>query len=61
MLGTRIRRSLWLNGEFTFRSGQVSTTYFDKYLLESDPVLLKDIAQHTGGPCAIEHRDSGGA
>ena len=29
-----------LTGEFTLRSGQVSHEYFDKYLFESDPVLL---------------------
>jgi orotate phosphoribosyltransferase len=32
-----------LHGEFTLRSGAVSSIYFDKYLLESDPVLLGDI------------------
>ena len=29
-----------LTGEFTLRSGQVSSEYFDKYLFESDPQLL---------------------
>ena len=29
-----------LAGEFTLRSGQVSTEYFDKYLFESDPAML---------------------
>ncbi|MGA9749343.1 MAG: orotate phosphoribosyltransferase [Nocardioides sp.] len=29
-----------LTGSFTLRSGQVSSEYFDKYLFESDPVLL---------------------
>ncbi len=29
-----------LHGEFTLRSGQVAGEYFDKYLFESDPVLL---------------------
>jgi orotate phosphoribosyltransferase len=29
-----------LRGTFTLRSGQVSDEYFDKYLFESDPVLL---------------------
>ncbi|MCP5094477.1 MAG: orotate phosphoribosyltransferase, partial [Chloroflexi bacterium] len=31
-------------GEFLLRSGQISNIYFDKYLFESDPVLLKEIA-----------------
>jgi orotate phosphoribosyltransferase len=33
-----------LTGEFTLRSGQVSHEYFDKYLFESDPVLLGRVA-----------------
>ena len=32
-----------LTGEFTLRSGVVSNEYFDKYLFESDPVLLREI------------------
>ena len=34
-----------LHGEFLLRSGQTSTIYFDKYLFESDPELLKEIAR----------------
>jgi orotate phosphoribosyltransferase len=30
-----------LHGRFTLRSGQVSDEYFDKYLFEADPVLLR--------------------
>jgi orotate phosphoribosyltransferase len=33
-----------LGGTFTLRSGQVSEEYFDKYLFESDPVLLQRVA-----------------
>jgi orotate phosphoribosyltransferase len=33
-----------LTGEFVLRSGVVSTEYFDKYLFESDPQLLREIA-----------------
>jgi orotate phosphoribosyltransferase len=29
-----------LTGEFTLRSGQVASEYFDKYLFETDPTLL---------------------
>ena len=32
-----------LTGEFVLRSGAVSNEYFDKYLFESDPVLLRRI------------------
>lgn len=34
-----------LSGEFTLRSGQVSDTYFDKYLFEADPLLLARVAR----------------
>ncbi|WP_232681040.1 orotate phosphoribosyltransferase [Nocardioides sp. R-C-SC26] len=34
-----------LTGEFTLRSGQVSSEYFDKYLFESDPLLLGRVAR----------------
>ncbi|MCW2842998.1 MAG: pyrE 2 [Nocardioides sp.] len=34
-----------LSGEFTLRSGQVSSEYFDKYLFESDPQLLARVAR----------------
>jgi orotate phosphoribosyltransferase len=34
-----------LTGEFTLRSGQVASEYFDKYLFESDPRLLHRVAQ----------------
>jgi orotate phosphoribosyltransferase len=33
-----------LHGEFTLRSGQVSDTYFDKYLFEAQPALLERVA-----------------
>lgn len=34
-----------LTGEFLLRSGQVSHEYFDKYLLEADPALLRELAE----------------
>ncbi len=34
-----------LTGEFTLRSGQVSSEYFDKYLFESQPALLVRVAE----------------
>jgi orotate phosphoribosyltransferase len=33
-----------LTGDFRLRSGATSSEYFDKYLFESDPVLLRAIA-----------------
>lgn len=43
-LARRIGEACRLTGEFTLRSGQVSTTYFDKYLFEADPALLRAVA-----------------
>ncbi len=34
-----------LTGEFTLRSGQQATEYFDKYLFEADPGLLLRVAR----------------
>lgn len=34
-----------LHGEFTLRSGQIATEYFDKYLFEGDPELIRKVAQ----------------
>ena len=44
-LARRLYKVAHLTGSFTLRSGATSTEYFDKYLFESDPVLLRDIAE----------------
>lgn len=44
-LAKQIKDCAQLSGTFTLRSGATSDTYFDKYLFESDPVLLKQIAE----------------
>jgi orotate phosphoribosyltransferase len=38
-----------LTGEFTLRSGQHATEYFDKYLFEADPQLLLRVARQMVG------------
>jgi orotate phosphoribosyltransferase len=38
-----------LHGRFTLRSGQISSDYFDKYLLESDPTLLRRVTDEMAG------------
>ena len=43
-IAQRINEVSRLTGTFTMRSGAVSSTYFDKYQFEADPVLLHDIA-----------------
>lgn len=45
-LAGKIFETAHLTGSFKLRSGQVSYQYFDKYLFESDPVVLKEIAEH---------------
>ncbi|MEU2258132.1 orotate phosphoribosyltransferase [Nocardia xishanensis] len=35
-----------LRGSFTLRSGATGEEYFDKYLFETDPVLLRRVAEH---------------
>jgi orotate phosphoribosyltransferase len=44
-LGADIVAAALLHGDFRLRSGQHSARYFDKYRFESDPVLLRRIAQ----------------
>src|SRR5947209_18538347 len=44
-LARRVFDTAHLTGTFTLRSGQVSNEYFDKYLFEAEPTLLRDIAE----------------
>ncbi len=43
-LAARIKRAAYLEGDFTLSSGLKSKYYLDKYLFETDPALLRDIA-----------------
>lgn len=45
-LGREIFNVSHLTGTFVLRSGKVSNEYFDKYLFESNPLLLEEIANH---------------
>ena len=45
-LAKKIYSASHLNGEFKLRSGQISNEYFDKYLFESDPSMLSEIAKY---------------
>ncbi len=45
-LARQVYRVSHITGTFTLRSGQTSNEYFDKYLFESDPALLAEIANH---------------
>ena len=44
-LARDIDRVCRLTGTFQLRSGQTATEYFDKYLFESDPQLLRRVAE----------------
>ncbi len=41
----QIRDVSYLTGEFKLRSGTISNFYFDKYRFESDPHLLRPVAE----------------
>jgi orotate phosphoribosyltransferase len=45
LLARRVYARARLTGEFVLRSGAAGNEYFDKYLFESDPVLLREIAE----------------
>jgi orotate phosphoribosyltransferase len=55
-LADRIYERARLTGEFRLRSGATSNEYFDKYLFESDPRLLREIAEELVGllPAGVE-------
>jgi orotate phosphoribosyltransferase len=42
-LAKQLRAVAYLTGEFTLRSGKISSFYWDKYRFESDPILLHAI------------------
>jgi len=45
VLAAEIDATCRLSGLFTLRSGERSNEYFDKYLFESDPTLLRHVCQ----------------
>jgi orotate phosphoribosyltransferase len=55
-LADRIYEHARLTGEFRLRSGATSNEYFDKYLFEADPRLLREIAEELAGllPAGVE-------
>jgi orotate phosphoribosyltransferase len=44
-LAGALREAAYLEGEFTLRSGRKSRYYFDKYLFETQPALLREVAK----------------
>jgi orotate phosphoribosyltransferase len=49
VLARRIYDRAHLEGEFRLRSGALSSEYFDKYLFEADPELLREVAAELVG------------
>src|SRR5437762_11030769 len=45
-LGREIVKASYLKGEFILRSGKKSDRYFDKFLFETDPALLRRLGKH---------------
>jgi orotate phosphoribosyltransferase len=45
-LGREIVKSSYLKGDFVLRSGKHSNRYFDKFLFETDPGLLRRLGKH---------------
>jgi orotate phosphoribosyltransferase len=48
-LARRVYRAAHLTGTFVLRSGATSDEYFDKYRFESDPRLLREVAEAMAG------------
>lgn len=45
-LGRDVVKASYLKGDFVLRSGKRSDRYFDKFLFETEPTLLKRLATH---------------
>ena len=45
-LGREIVKASYLKGDFVLRSGKHSNRYFDKFLFETDPALLRRVGRH---------------
>jgi orotate phosphoribosyltransferase len=45
-LGRELVRASYLKGDFVLRSGKRSNRYFDKFLFETEPTLLKRLGKH---------------
>jgi len=47
-LGRELVAASYLKGDFVLRSGKRSNRYFDKFLFETDPALLRRLGRHLG-------------
>jgi orotate phosphoribosyltransferase len=45
-LGRKLVKASYLKGDFVLRSGKRSNRYFDKFLFETEPTLLRELGKH---------------
>src|SRR4029077_8969597 len=45
-LGRKLVKASYLKGDFVLRSGKRSNRYFDKFLFETEPALLRELGRH---------------
>jgi orotate phosphoribosyltransferase len=45
-LSRKLVKASYLKGDFVLRSGKRSNRYFDKFLFETDPTLLRELGKH---------------
>jgi orotate phosphoribosyltransferase len=45
-LGRKLVKASYLKGDFVLRSGKRSNRYFDKFLFETEPALLRELGKH---------------
>jgi len=45
-LSRQLVKASYLKGDFVLRSGKRSNRYFDKFLFETDPTLLRNLGKH---------------
>lgn len=50
-LGAALKAAAYLEGDFTLRSGRKSKYYLDKYLFETQPVLLRELGARFAEYC----------
>jgi orotate phosphoribosyltransferase len=48
-LGRELVKASYLKGDFVLRSGKRSNRYFDKFLFETDPAVLRRLGMHLAG------------
>ena len=63
-LARRVKAAAYLEGDFVLRSGKRSKYYLDKYLFETDPVILAELgrrlAEHAADADQIAGAELGG-